>query len=38
MVPPLPAGEHTVEFGGTYADFGFSLAITYHLTVEPARR
>jgi hypothetical protein len=33
MVPPLSAGAHKIEFGGTYADFEFSLAITYNLTV-----
>lgn len=35
MLAPLSVGEHTVHFGGTYSDFGFTLDITYHLTVAP---
>ena len=38
MVPPLSAGRHKIQFGGTYADFGFSLDITYNLTVAPRGR
>jgi len=33
MVAPLSAGEHVIRFGGTYPDFDFSIAMTYHLTV-----
>ncbi len=33
MLPPLSAGEHVIRFGGTYPDFDFSIAITYHLSV-----
>jgi len=32
---PLPPGKHTIHFHGTLPDFGFTLDITYHLTVEP---
>jgi hypothetical protein len=35
LLAPLSVGEHVVEFGGTYTDFGFSLHITYNLTVAP---
>lgn len=34
MLAPLPKGEHTVHFGGTFDDFGFTLNITYHITVK----
>ena len=30
---PLPPGKHTIHFHGTLPDFGFTLDITYHLTV-----
>ena len=33
LLPPLSAGEHVLRFGGTYPDFPFSIAITYHLSV-----
>ena len=33
MLPPLPAGNHTIEFEGALPTFGFSLDVTYHLTV-----
>ena len=33
LLPPLSAGEHVIRFGGTYPDFDFSIAITYHLSV-----
>ena len=33
LLPPLSAGEHVIRFGGTYPDFDFSIAMTYHLTV-----
>jgi len=32
---PLPPGKHTIHFHGTLPDFGFTLDITYHLTVKP---
>ncbi len=32
LLPPLPPGDHTVDFGGTFAD-GNGVAVTYHLTV-----
>jgi hypothetical protein len=35
MLPPLSVGEHTIRFGGTYKDYGFSLDITYNITVRP---
>ena len=35
MLAPLPPGEHTFHFGGAYPQDGFSLDITYHITVEP---
>jgi hypothetical protein len=39
MLAPLSVGEHTLQFGGTYPDFGgFTLQITYHLTVVPSGR
>ncbi len=33
MLAPLSAGQHTVHFGGTFTDWGYTLNITYHLTV-----
>ena len=39
LLAPLPIGEHTLIFGGEYPDFnGFTLEITYHLTVVPRGR
>jgi hypothetical protein len=32
-IPPLPSGDYTLEFGGAGAE-GFSLNVTYHLTIE----
>lgn len=32
LLPPLPAGDHTIRFGGTTWG-GFSTDVTYHLTV-----
>ena len=34
MLHPLSAGAHVIHFGGTFSSFGFSLDITYHLTVQ----
>jgi hypothetical protein len=33
MLQPLPVGQHTVRFGGTFTDVGFTLDVTYHLNV-----
>lgn len=35
MLEPLSVGTHTVHFGGTLPDLGFSLDITYNITVTP---
>lgn len=35
MLAPLSAGDHTVTFGGSLPDFGFSLDLVYHLHVAP---
>ncbi len=33
---PLPVGQHTINFGGTFTEpFTFTLDITYHITVVP---
>ncbi len=37
MLAPLSVGPHVVRFGGTFTDFGFSLDITYNLTIAPRR-
>lgn len=35
MLPPLPVGNHTVKFGGTFGPpISFTVDITYHLTVK----
>jgi len=34
LVPPLPAGQHTIHFAGTIAAFSFSLDVTYNITVQ----
>jgi hypothetical protein len=31
LLAPLPAGSHTLRFGGTFFDGGFPLNITYHI-------
>ena len=33
-LPPLPAGEYLLEFGGANSSTGFSLNVTYRLTIE----
>jgi len=38
MLAPLSAGGHTIKFHGTNALVGFTLDITYHLTVAPASK
>jgi hypothetical protein len=35
VLPPLSVGTHELRFGGTFPAFGFTLDITYHLTVVP---
>lgn len=36
MLAPMPPGEHTIRFGGTFPTFGpFHLDIVYHVTVTP---
>ncbi len=35
MLAPLPPGPHTIHFRGSFPAFGFTLDVTYHLTVEP---
>lgn len=35
LLAPLPPGEHTLHFGGAYAQGSFSLDVTYHITVDP---
>jgi hypothetical protein len=38
LIPPLPVGEHTIHFGGTFPQFNFTIDVTYHITVSPAAR
>jgi hypothetical protein len=33
-IPPLPAGEYVLEFGGGISSIGFSVNVTYFLTIE----
>lgn len=33
LLAPLPAGQHTIHFGGTFPLLGFAVDETYHLTV-----
>lgn len=36
LIPPLAPGRYTLQFGGTFPDFGpYTLDITYNLTVSP---
>lgn len=37
LLPPLSAGEHTVRFADGFS-FGFSLDVTYHITVKPRNK
>jgi hypothetical protein len=38
MLAPLPVGQHTIHFTGTFGDpVNFTLDITYNLTVAPRR-
>lgn len=34
MLKPLSRGQHTLNFQGAIEDFGFSLNVTYHITVQ----
>ena len=34
MLAPLSAGQHTIHFTGQIPAFGFSMDVTYHLTVK----
>ena len=34
LLAPLRPGLHTVQFGGTFDEFGFSIDSTFHITVE----
>lgn len=34
MLPPLPPGDHTLNFKGTFPQFNFTVDFTYKLTVE----
>lgn len=38
MLAPLSVGKHTIRFGGTYVENGFTLDITYHLTIAPGKQ
>ena len=33
MLKPLPRGEHTIRFGGSFPNFPFTISAVYHLTV-----
>jgi hypothetical protein len=33
LLPPLSNGHHTIRFAGEFASSGFSLDVTYHITV-----
>jgi hypothetical protein len=35
LIPPLAPGDYVLEFGGTFPDAPYTLAITYNLTVSP---
>jgi hypothetical protein len=38
ILAPLPAGQHTIHFTGTFGrPFNFTLEITWNLTVAPGR-
>ena len=34
QIPPLPAGEYLLQFGGGISSTGFSVNATYLLTIE----
>lgn len=33
LLTPLPVGEHTIYFTGTFDEFGTSIDTTYHVTI-----
>ena len=35
LLPPLSVGSHTIHFKGGFTVDGFSLDVTYHITVKP---
>lgn len=35
LLTPLPIGQHTIHFTGGLSSSGFSLDVTYHITVKP---
>jgi hypothetical protein len=35
LLPPLSAGSHTIRFAGAINSVGFSLQVTYYITVSP---
>lgn len=37
LIRPLPPGQHTISFGGSYPPGGFTTQVTYNLTVRPGR-
>jgi len=37
LIRPLPPGEHTISFGGSYPPGDFTTQTTYNLTVQPGR-
>jgi hypothetical protein len=37
LLAPLSVGTHTVRFGGTFDEFGFSIDTTYNITVVPKK-
>lgn len=37
MLAPLSVGEHVIRFGGAFTSGGFTLDITYNLTVAPRK-
>jgi hypothetical protein len=38
LLHPLSVGTHELHFGGSFPNLGYSLNITYHLTVAPRGR
>jgi hypothetical protein len=34
MLAPLSKGQHTLHFGGTFDEYGYTLDITYHISVQ----
>ena len=38
LLPPMSVGEHTIRFAGGFSANGFSLDVTYHITVRPRQK